>query len=301
MASPTSRALREYYEQNTGLFLRLSGGHSTRSLHRPVWGRGVETREEAFAYPYRLVLEEMNEVAANASSEYDESEEDEYNPSLRVLDLGCGVGGGVHYLLHHFDGDLRATGVTLSPTQVKQAYQQAEEQGINPESYEFLEGDFQNLPKIEPVDVGYGIEAFSLAERPEKVFEQVATVLRPGGRLILIDDFFAEPPSDRYTSPRQNRWIQTVRDGWLARGLRSVGTVLQKAEKYNLRLVRNANLTPDLKLDRPRDRFIRWFVVPFRSLLWRWSYFRGLIGGDALQKCLREGILEYRQLVFERR
>lgn len=295
MATSRSRALRQYYEQNTGPFLWLSGGNATNSLHRPVWARSVETRDEAFAYPYRLVLQELNEIASE-----DPSDAAATSGPLRVLDLGCGVGGGIHYLLDQFDWALEATGITISPTQVERARREAEKQGFDPNTYAFREGNFHDLSALDPVDLVFAIEAFSLSDRHDQFFERVASVLRPGGRLVLIDDFFAEPPSDRHTSSRQNRWIETVREGWEARGLRAVGTVLRTAETHGLRLRRNANLTRHLRFGRPRDRFIRWFVVPFRWVLWRWPYFRGLIGGDALQKCLQEGVLEYRELVFER-
>ena len=60
------------------------------------------------------------------------------------------------------------------------------------------------------------------------------------------------------------------------------------------------DLTPDLHLHRLRDRLIAWGVVPLKPLLWRWAYFRGLIGGHALQQCLAAGLIRYRCLVFER-
>lgn len=77
-------------------------------------------------------------------------------------------------------------------------------------------------------------------------------------------------------------------------------TAVKNARAHNLQLVKNTDLTSRLDLGRPRDHFIKWCIVPLRPLLWRWPYFRGLIGGDAVQKCLKEGIIEYRHLVFER-
>lgn len=300
MASRSNRRLRRYYESNTALFLRLSGGRSTRSLHRSVWGEGVTSRDEAFAYPYRLVLQTTLQAARSIEGADSDRARVQRDRPLRVLDLGCGVGGGVHYLLDRVDGPLRATGVTISPTQVERARQEAERHGFDPARYAFLDADFHDLPAIEPVDVAFAIEAFIHAERPEIVFEEVARVLRPGGHLVLIDDFFADPAPERRLSTPEQQWVETVREGWHAHGLRSVSTVAKMAEAHALLLRDNDDLTPYLSLDRPRDRFIEWCIVPLRPLLWRWPYVRGLIGGDALQKCLNAGILEYRHLVFER-
>ncbi|MCS3658270.1 hypothetical protein GGQ11_003075 [Salinibacter ruber] len=60
------------------------------------------------------------------------------------------------------------------------------------------------------------------------------------------------------------------------------------------------DLTPNLHLHRLRDRLIAWGVVPLKPLLWRWAYFRILIGRHALQQCLATGLIRYRCLVFQR-
>lgn len=304
MTSRSFRSLRRYYEWNTELFLRLSGGASTLSLHRPVWGENVNTRDEAFAYPYRLVLQTVRQVTSSTETAPTAHEpgrgESPRDRFLRVLDLGCGVGGGIQYLLNHVDVPLRATGVTLSPTQVERARREARRRGFDPNRYDFLEADFYNLPSLEAVEVAFAIEAFALAEQSGAFFEAVARVLRPGGHLVLIDDFFADPASERSLSPPEQQWVETIRDGWHAHGLCSVSAATKAAEAYDLRLVDTSNLTSYLPLNRPRDRFIEWCIVPLRPLLWHWPYFRGLIGGDALQKCLKAGIIEYRHLVFER-
>lgn len=302
MASRSTRALRRYYEWNTGLFLWLSGGRSTRSLHRSVWGEGVTSRDEAFAYPYRLVLQTVQQEPRFIEAPDTDRTGAQRDRPLRVLDLGCGVGGGVHYLLDHVDGPLRSIGVTLSPIQVTHARREARRRGFDPARYAFLEADFHDLPVTEPVDVAFAIEAFVHAEQSETFFEEAARILRPHGRLVLIDDFFADSKDrrERHLSAAEQAWVETVRAGWHAHGLHSVSTAAEAAEAHDLRLVKNEDLTPHLSLNRPRDRFIEWCIVPLRPLLWRWPYFRGLIGGDALQNCLNAGIIEYRHLVFER-
>lgn len=301
MPSRSTHALRRYYKSNTGLFLRLSGGQSTRSLHRAVWGNEVSSRDEAFAYPYWLVLQTLRQVARSSGDVNSDPDEQSGGDPLRVLDLGCGVGGGVQYLLKQFDDSLRAMGVTLSPTQVERARRFSRGDGIDPARYAFLEADFHELPALQPIDVAYAIEALIHADRPEAFFKEVARVLRPQGRLVLVDDFLVDPDNrrGRPLSATEQTWVDTVQDGWHAHGLRSLSTAIDTAETHDLQLVQNHDLTPFLSLNRPRDRFIEWCIVPLRPLLWRWPYFRGLIGGDALQKCLNAGIIEYRHLVFE--
>jgi hypothetical protein len=94
-------------------------------------------------------------------------------------------------------------------------------------------------------------------------------------------------------------WIDTFREGWQAHGLCTVQKTRERARANGFRLTNQMDLTSALDLGRPRDRFIEWCVVPLRPLLWKWHYFRGLIGGHALQRCLMAGAIEYRLLTFE--
>ena len=283
---PPDASLREYYEKNTRLFLYLSGGRSTYSLHRPVWGEGASTRAGAFAYPYRLVARAGASVARTEGP-------------TRILDLGCGVGGGLLYLAEHSARPVSATGITLSPTQVELARDEARSRGLASQCT-FRRGTFLDLPAIGPADLAYAIEAFVLASDPSRFFAEAASVVRPGGRLVIVDDVLADPDSRPAVDDRARRWVETFRAGWQADGLRSRTTVRSLARDEGFVCRGDRDLTPDLHLHRLRDRLIAWGVVPLKPLLWRWAYFRGLIGGHALQQCLAAGLIRYRCLVFER-
>ena len=55
-----------------------------------------------------------------------------------------------------------------------------------------------------------------------------------------------------------------------------------------------------LELRRPRDRALALLVAAARPLPLRGEYWRSLVGGDALQRCLGSGLLAYRLLVLRR-
>jgi cyclopropane fatty-acyl-phospholipid synthase-like methyltransferase len=251
-----------------------------------VWGDGVSSRRAAFAYPYDLVARELKTPPGRGDP-------------VHVLDLGCGVGGGAMYLVEQSPGPVFATGVTLSPTQVRLAREEARARGLSG-ACSFRLGSFLDLPRLPTADLAYAIEAFVLASDPARFFEEAAAALRPGGRLVIIDDML-EPSADGAGDERARRWVRTFQDGWQASGLRSADTVRSLARAAGFVCRRDRDLTPALHLDRLRDRLIAWGVVPLRPLLWRWAYFRGLIGGHALQQCLKRGLIRYRCLVFERR
>ena len=76
--------------------------------------------------------------------------------------------------------------------------------------------------------------------------------------------------------------------------------MLALAAAAGLAPVRDDDLTPYLELRRPRDRALALLVAAARPLPLRGDYWRSLVGGDALQRCLGSGLLAYRLLVLRR-
>jgi ubiquinone/menaquinone biosynthesis C-methylase UbiE len=101
---------------------------------------------------------------------------------LKLLDVGAGP-GVLAFLLTGLGH--RVTGIDLSPGMLKQAHQNAALLGLN---VEFQPGDAEQLP--------FPDESFDgLASRlvlwnlpnPERALAEWARVLRPGGKLVIID------------------------------------------------------------------------------------------------------------------
>jgi hypothetical protein len=112
--------------------------------------------------------------------------------------------------------------------------------------------------------------------------------------LVLVDDFLAKDARDQ-APVRDFSW------GWHAASLLSTRDVDRVAAASELALVSDRNLTPHLALDRPRDRGLALFLPLLRPLLSDSPRARSLIGGNALRKCLKQGFIEYRFRVWEKR
>ncbi len=103
-------------------------------------------------------------------------------PGARVLDIGCGWGSMALYLAEHFD--VRVTGITLSPEQLRVARQRALERKLDRqvefrlEDYRDTRGDF---------DAVVSIGMFEHVGRPQYrfFFEQVNQLLTPQGTALL--------------------------------------------------------------------------------------------------------------------
>lgn len=279
-----ARRVREYYDRNTGRFLRWGKDEGTCNIHGALWPPGVRSLGVAMNYPNELVALEIEACPY---------------PVNRVLDLGCGVGGSVFYLGRRLPRVRLFQGVSLSSVQVRRARQRIP--GNQTDRFHFEEACFLRLP-IErfQADFSYAIEAFTHGPDPEIFFGVQAEVLPPGGRLVIIDDCLRDEVPPGGLSARLARLLDTYRRNWLLPGLRGFHALKSIAEAKGFHFIRARNLTPHLRLGRPRDRAIALLVRLIGGLMERNTYLKALVGGDAKQKCYRAGLIDYWLLVFEK-
>ncbi len=277
--------VREYYDRNTRRFLRWGADEGTLHLHAALWPPGVGSLSAAMHHSSERVAQEIERTPI---------------PVARVLDLGCGVGGSLFYLGRRLPRLRRLIGVSLSPVQVTRA------KGLVPaaekERFHFEEGSFLNLSGGRlAAELSFAIEAFAHGPDPATFFAVQAALLPPGGRLVIIDDCLADAVEVGGHSDRQRRLLDTYRRNWLLPGLRGGCTLKHLAAEKGFALILDEDLTPHLRLGRPRDRAVSLLARCFGPLMECDTYLKSLVGGDAKQKCYAEGLIEYRLLVFENR
>jgi len=282
-----SKQVKQYYEQNTRRFIHLKKD-VTKSIHQPLWKEDSYSTEEAYNYSNQLILKEIQQHKTNQS--------------LTIIDLGCGVGSSIFYLQQQIPASYY--GITISPTQIALAKQKAQ-QSASQNTIQFLEADFTNLPKILPkVDIAFSIEAFIHAPNANKYFEQISQHLKTGGKLILIDDFLTNKVDINQLDKKSKQAIQDFRYGWLANSLTSQTELVAISNSYGLRLIDAIDLTPYMRNNTWKHKWIRLLVTTFR---WLYNlapkksyYFRSWIGGQAKQYCFKKGLIQYRKVVFEK-
>lgn len=266
-----SDGVREYYDANTRKFLLAT---SQRAIHRELWGPGVRDRAEAVHHAHDLVLDQLG------------------GDDRRVLDLGCGVGSAALYLAERRPVDV--LGVSISPEQVRLAKRYAARSGPLRGSLAFRVADFTALPDdLTGFDLAFAIESFVHADPASAFFREAARVLRPGGALVVIDDVL--------TSVREDQRLDDFRAGWHVSSLLTVTEAARCAAAAGLDLVASVDLSSRQRLGRPRDLLIRLARPSLERVRGRSAWAESLVGGDALQRCHRAGLLEYRMLRFVRR
>merc|ERR1719329_745566 len=97
----------------------------------------------------------------------------------RVLDVGCGVGGGSRHMARKYPG-ATVTGVTLSPIQCAHARARSEAAGLS-ESTSFEVADALNLPfDDETFDLLWSMESGEHMPNKAKWLAECKRVLKPG-------------------------------------------------------------------------------------------------------------------------
>jgi SAM-dependent methyltransferase len=276
--------VRTYYDKNTPRFAHSHQSAVAKAMHREVWGPCVQTEKEAFEYVNALVLRAIGEIS------------DRFPSPMRVLDLGCGIGGTLLYLAARIAVD--GIGVSLSRVGVRIAEGLAREAGLAGQC-RFVEANYLDLPDVGDRHVAYAIEAFLHGPDAARFFQSASAVMPMGARLIVCDDFVTEG-ADRSGDWRARRDLADFRQRWHVGSLITTSQAKGYGVNAGLRLTEDQDLTPYLRLRRPCDRTIAAFVNIGRGLPFRSPWWDSWVGGHAIQRCLLAGLVQYHFLVFDK-
>ena len=274
--------VRDYYNRNTRRFLRFGSTSQTRAIHQPLYIHPEYNLRQALEAPYRFIAGNLGDFGEE---------------SLLLCDLGCGVGDGMLSLLQNgLKSTDRITGITISGHQAALARTMLEDSGFGGMS-QVICGSFQEASSyISNIHLAYAIESFIHSPDMAKLLGEVSNILRPGGKLIVYDDFLSRTSADG----SEDRILNDFRNGWQANSLYTADEIGEMARGTGLSLKSSIDHSGALKLNRVKDKLVR-LAVPFaRPFLGRNAYATFLVGGNARQQAYSAGLLRYLQLTFVR-
>jgi cyclopropane fatty-acyl-phospholipid synthase-like methyltransferase len=271
------KKVRQYYDTNTRWFFGLVPRSRPKTIHQSLYPTPQTTDDEAVHTQHHLILDLLRKKVEHGT----------------VIDLGCGVGESMIYLAKQTE-DITFHGITLSERQAKIGTKRIAKQLLS-QRVEVIAGSFLALPvHFNQIDMAYAIESLIHADDASQFFEQAAKVLKPGGHLIVIDDFLLKKPDTKKTE----KIAYLLKKGWLANSLYTTKELHGLARKAGFIYESHKDLSAMLWLNRPVDKLIRIISPVARLLMGASQYARFLVGGDARQRAYQYKMLEYAMLVF---
>ncbi|MEV6276402.1 methyltransferase domain-containing protein [Nocardia sp. NPDC051832] len=131
-------------------------------------------------------------------------------PGDRVIDIGSGTGSEVVALAALAGPTGAATGVDPNPAMLVEAEARATALGVRAE---FVKGDAYNLPFPDAsIDAVRCERVYQHLDDPARATAEIARVLRPGGRVVLVDSDW----STGIIHPGDPEVVRALNDSWLS-------------------------------------------------------------------------------------
>jgi SAM-dependent methyltransferase len=155
---------------------------------------GVRSVAQAFGYS----AEELSSIPAEANmglSCGNPTATANLRPGEVVVDLGSGGGLDVLLAAQKVGSTGKAIGIDMTPEMLERARANAKRQGLS--NVEFYESRIDKLPLPDAsVDCVISNCVINLASDKQAVFDEVARILKPGGRLAVSDIALKKPLPD---------------------------------------------------------------------------------------------------------
>jgi len=181
-----SPKIRAYYSQTIQDYQTWS---RQGYMHFGIWKRWINPLNR------RRMLEAMNDLVF-AGLQLHESR------NLKIADLGCGTAAVSRYGARQFPSH-HWLAATICPEQV--SYGQSGLDPLDQQRIEIHQADFCELPVANSsLDAAFFLESLCHADHPLDPLKEVARVLKPGGRLVVVDGMMHRPPSE---TPGYANWL----------------------------------------------------------------------------------------------
>ncbi|KAG9541165.1 putative tocopherol O-methyltransferase, partial [Aureobasidium melanogenum] len=139
-------------------------------LYEYGWGQSFHFCRFAYGEPFKQAVARHEHYLAHVMNLKD---------NMKVLDVGCGVGGPAREIVK-FSG-VNVTGLNNNDYQIERATHYAAKEGLS-HKLNFVKGDFMQMSFPENTfDAVYAIEATVHAPSLEGIYSQIFRVLKPGG------------------------------------------------------------------------------------------------------------------------
>jgi tocopherol O-methyltransferase len=163
----------------------------TLAIHFGYYENGIRSHTEAVLH--------MNDITwkllrLNRSTHY------------QILDAGCGVGGTSIYLAKKYP-QVSFTGINIVPTHIIMADRFAKKHSVTANTCFLLQNYCQTSFPDNSFDGIIALESANYAHTNEDFIKEIYRVLRPGGRVAILDGFCTEKPIPSSMKKIYKTWL----------------------------------------------------------------------------------------------
>eukprot|EP00470_Lotharella_oceanica_P015931 CAMPEP_0170185312 /NCGR_PEP_ID=MMETSP0040_2-20121228/36240_1 /TAXON_ID=641309 /ORGANISM="Lotharella oceanica, Strain CCMP622" /LENGTH=366 /DNA_ID=CAMNT_0010431675 /DNA_START=63 /DNA_END=1166 /DNA_ORIENTATION=- len=214
--------IADFYDSLSGIWEREYGEH----MHHGWYGEGEEKSKSQITVQQAQValMEELAKLGG--IKELAEQIMATEGRRIRILDVGCGIGGASRWLANTFDADV--TGISLSPTQIARATELAKEKQLSERTDFQVQNALSSTLPDGGFDVVWSLEMAEHIPDRDTFLKEIHRMLnKKHGRLAMVtwckrDGMldFDEEIALNYISEWYNlpRWISMERWASLAPG-----------------------------------------------------------------------------------
>jgi tocopherol O-methyltransferase len=164
---------------------------TTLAIHYGYYEKGVRSHTDAVLH--------MNDVSWDLL---------QFNPQepLQILDAGCGVGGTSIYLAQKYP-NIHFTGITIVPIHVTMAERFAKKRAVTSNTQFLLQNYCHTTFADNTFDGIIALESANYAHSNQDFIKEIYRVLKPGGRISILDGFCTEKPIPRSLQKIYKTWL----------------------------------------------------------------------------------------------
>ncbi|CDS05449.1 hypothetical protein LRAMOSA07977 [Lichtheimia ramosa] len=160
---------------------------------------------------------------------------------MRVLDVGCGVGGPLREIVKS-SGYAHVTGINNNAYQIEHCFAHSKKYGLSDHT-DFIKGDFTKMPiPNHTFDAVFSVEATVHAPRLEMVYSEIYRVLKPGGRFACYEWCTTDKYDENDVSHR--RVIHGIEEGNSISKLYSTQQCLEAAKSVGFKVIEEGDVAP---------------------------------------------------------
>jgi len=153
-------------------------------------------------------------------------------PRLKILDVGCGVGGTALHLAQHWPNSAHITGITISGAQARQAAHLAHSQ--NQHNATFIECDAMNPAfASQSFDIIWTLESELHMPDKKRFLEEILKLLKPGGWLLMATWNVRDTKLAPLTA-NESEHVQYLLDEWCHTTFDSIPEYIQRLGRHGL-------------------------------------------------------------------